>query len=119
MQICKDQSANLHNRPCGSHRWITIGTYWERTVLVGNWGVPHAIELNCNGRGYTFLEWDHLFWALRQRLNLSALQLSAVASSVEKNIYGQPSLLALVFRDPTLRRHQQRPPAPQLLAVSV
>jgi hypothetical protein len=72
--------------------------------MVQNWGIPNAIELNWWGCRVTFLEWDHLFWAIRQRVELKGLQLVAVASSVKKNLYGQPSLLALVARDSNTRR---------------
>src|SRR4051812_19705924 len=101
MQICKTQSAYLHNAAPGSHRWVTIGPVWHHSVMYQNWGIPNAIELNWRGRPHTFLEWDHLFWAVRRRIELNGLQLVAVASSVEKNLYGQPSLLALVRREPT------------------
>lgn len=85
-------------------RWVTVGSVWHHSVMFQNWGVPNAIELNWLGRPHTFLEWDHLFWAVRRRIELNGLQLVAVASSVQKNLYGQPSLLALVARGSKARQ---------------
>jgi hypothetical protein len=82
----------------GRERWLNVGTFWEHSTLIRNWGVPNAITLNCRGRGFTFLNWDHLFWAVRGRLSLSQLRLVAVACSIERNPYGHPELFVLMAR---------------------